>query len=340
LGDFYPRGSCTLQSIRSCQPSPACLQSEDPDRRLEGCGRVLKNDPGAGWAWVNRCAANRDKRFKAKIDDSALADCDKAIELSPTSAIAYNGRAWINYRKIDYNARAIADNTKVLELDPNYFDAYVDRGKLFVSDREYDRAIADFSRAIQLRPTIAETYNDRSYPFRKKNAHDRAIADLNKAIELDPKFVFAYRNRGEVHAEKGEFDRAIADYNKALELNPSHEPAYSYRGDALTAKGDYAGAIADYTKAISTYPTAFNYRRRAWAYFKVGKLQEGLADSEKALEGLHAGDGEAWDVRAHILEALGRREEAITLFRRAVSLSIHDKRQRSLDALKRLGATP
>jgi tetratricopeptide (TPR) repeat protein len=315
-----------------------CTQREDADRRLQGCSQVLQADPRAGWAWVNRCAANRDKGFKSKADDAALADCDRAIELSPTSAAAYNGRAWVYYRKIDYNARAIADNTKALQLDPSYFDAYVDRGKVHVSNRSYDLAIADFSKAIELKPSVAQTYNDRGYPYRARGAYDRAIADFTKAIELDAKFVFAYRNRGEVYAEKGDYDRAIADYDKALQIDSNHGPAYSYRGDALVAKGDYAAAIADYTKAISRYPFASDYRRRAWAYFKVGRLNEALADSDKGIEGLHINDGEALDVRAHILEALGRRDEAIALFRRAVTLSLHNQRQRSMDALKRLGA--
>ena len=47
---------------------------------------------------------------------------------------------------------------------------------------------------------------------------------------------------------------------------------------------------------------------------------------------------ETLDTRGHILEALGRREEAIADFRRA--LSIEPRLGGSRDALKRLGATP
>ena len=49
-------------------------------------------------------------------------------------------------------------------------------------------------------------------------------------------------------------------------------------------------------------------------------------------------DSSALDTRGHIFEALGRREEAIADFRRA--LAIDPGMQESKDALKRLGAAP
>ena len=49
-------------------------------------------------------------------------------------------------------------------------------------------------------------------------------------------------------------------------------------------------------------------------------------------------DSPALDTRGHIPETPGRREEAIADFRRA--LEIDSSRQRSRDALQRLGAAP
>jgi tetratricopeptide (TPR) repeat protein len=47
---------------------------------------------------------------------------------------------------------------------------------------------------------------------------------------------------------------------------------------------------------------------------------------------------QALDTRAHILEALGRREDAIAAFRRA--LAIEPRLSGSREGLKRLGASP
>ena len=76
---------------------------------------------------------------------------------------------------------------------------------------------------------------------------------------------------------------------------------------------------------------------RAWVDFKAGRAAEGLADAEASLK-LKPNAAQALDTRGHILEALGRREEAIADFRRA--LAIEPRLSGSRDGLKRLGATP
>ncbi|MGO9486580.1 MAG: tetratricopeptide repeat protein [Rhodomicrobium sp.] len=79
------------------------------------------------------------------------------------------------------------------------------------------------------------------------------------------------------------------------------------------------------------------YNGRAWAYFKAGKAAQGLPDAEKSLE-LRPNDPGTLDTRGSIFEALGRREEAIGDFRRA--LSKDPTKQSSKDGLKRLGVEP
>jgi Tfp pilus assembly protein PilF len=53
---------------------------------------------------------------------------------------------------------------------------------------------------------------------------------------------------------------------------------------------------------------------------------------------LRLDDASALDTRAHIFETLGRREEATSYFRRALSRDPNQKE--SAEGLKRLGAAP
>jgi Tetratricopeptide repeat len=62
------------------------------------------------------------------------------------------------------------------------------------------------------------------------------------------------------------------------------------------------------------------YNNRAWAYFNAGKAAQGLPDAERSLQ-LLPNNAHLLDTRGHIFEALGRREEAITDFRRALSIN-------------------
>ena len=62
-----------------------------------------------------------------------------------------------------------------------------------------------------------------------------------------------------------------------------------------------------------------------------------VPDAERSLQ-LLPNNAHLLDTRGHIFEALGRREEAIADFRRA--LSINPKLEASREGLKRLGASP
>jgi tetratricopeptide (TPR) repeat protein len=83
--------------------------------------------------------------------------------------------------------------------------------------------------------------------------------------------------------------------------------------------------------------SAWAYNARAWAYFKAGKAVQGLPDAEKSLE-LRPNDAETLDTRGSIFETLGRKEEAIADFRKA--LRINSNLESSKEGLKRLGVSP
>src|SRR6266481_6790746 len=101
-----------------------------------------------------------------------------------------------------------------------------------------DGAIAAYSRAIELNPNYTEAYNNRGNVKGAKEDHDGAIADLNHAIELNPKYAKAYYNRGNVKGDKGDHDGAIADFDRAIELDPKYTDSYNKRRNAKRAKGD------------------------------------------------------------------------------------------------------
>ena len=179
---------------------------------------------------------------------------------------------------------AIADNTKAIELRPDYFEAYYNRGlsKLYLKD--YYGAIADFTKSIELNPND-ETYNNRGIAKAYLKDYYGAIADHTKAIELDPNNASAYSGRGLIKSDLKDYYGAIADYTKAIELNPDNASAYRDRGVAKGNLEDYYGAIADNTKAIELRPDyfeAYSNRGNNKAYLK--DYYGAIADYTKAIE--------------------------------------------------------
>ena len=120
------------------------------------------------------------------------------------------------------------------------------QGNFLMTLRQIDEAIERYSCAIKLNPNYTDAYNNRGVAYGKQDDCDRALANFDIAIDLNPNYAAAYYNRGGTYSDKGDYDLAITDYTKAIQLNPDYASAYNNRGVAYSDKGDYDLAITDY----------------------------------------------------------------------------------------------
>ena len=211
-------------------------------------------------------------RIKLEKTEEAIAELNKAVELNPGYAHAYNYRGIaLALHKGEYDL-ALVDLNKAIELNPGYTDAYNNRGIVYqgivyamgydvynvegLSVQEgkalYDKkAIADFSKVIELNPGDIKTYLNRGQAYSKNTQYDRAIAYFNKLIELNPGHVEAYLNRGQAYGGNDQYDLAGADFSKTVELDPTNAEAYFYRAVIHYYKKEYDRAWEDVHKAQS-----------------------------------------------------------------------------------------
>jgi tetratricopeptide (TPR) repeat protein len=127
--------------------------------------------------------------------------------------------------------------------------AYYNRGVDYTGMGQRARAIADYSKAIRLDPKYAEPYNNRGYLYIETHSDRRARRDLNTAIRLDPRYQDAYVNRAKTYLGAGDGKHALADLNTAVRLDPRDWIAYYDRGVLRRVLGDDAGSKADLAKA-------------------------------------------------------------------------------------------
>ena len=81
------------------------------------------------------------------------------------------------------HARAIADHTEAIRLDPKDAFAYYNRAKSHMDAGDFDRAIADFTEAIRLDPKkSSRAYCNRGSAYEQKGEHNRAIEFFKKSI--------------------------------------------------------------------------------------------------------------------------------------------------------------
>ncbi|WP_341531444.1 tetratricopeptide repeat-containing serine protease family protein (plasmid) [Nostoc sp. UHCC 0302] len=222
-----------------------------------------------------------DKYKKGDLQ-GALADLNQAIKINPNFANAYNNRGVVRDELGDKQG-AITDLNQAIKINPNFANAYNNRGNTHALLGDKQRAIADYNQAIKINPNLADAYNNRGLARAQLGDKQGAIEDYNQAIKINPNLALAYNNRGAIRFELGDKQAAITDYNQAIKINPNFAYAYKNRGTARDELGDKQGAIEDFNQAIKINPNYANaYFNRGFLRANLGDKQGAIADYQKA----------------------------------------------------------
>ncbi|MGK7874000.1 MAG: tetratricopeptide repeat protein, partial [Xenococcaceae cyanobacterium] len=92
-----------------------------------------------------------------------------------------------------------------IPINPNYTDAYNNRGNARYYLGEYQASIEDYTEAIRINPTDADAYNKRGNARYYLGEYQAAIEDYNQAIRINPNDAAAYNNRGIARDDLGEY---------------------------------------------------------------------------------------------------------------------------------------
>jgi serine/threonine protein kinase len=198
-------------------------QLKDVSGALADLDKAIKLDPKNSLAYYNRGAV---KNLKKPSDISgALADYNKAIELDPKIFFAYINRAQLKHK---------LSNLKGFKRLKLWAGNYIGRGRVELSD--ISGALADYSKAIELDPEYADAYYQRGWL--KEDKLDNipgALADYSKAIELNPEFAHAYYNRGKLRKNKiKDSTGAIQDFRRAASLYRQQDGTSKFIGYSIT----------------------------------------------------------------------------------------------------------
>lgn len=144
-----------------------------------------------------------------------------AVLMSGKSALnTSNATANVNAANSDAIVQPAADDAAIRASKEFYRQA----DELYAR-KKFDAAIEKYTLAIELNPNDYALYNNRGAAYHATREYQKAIADYTKAAELNPYHFSAYNNRGAAYEDIGDIQRAVADYQKALELDPENKLA-------------------------------------------------------------------------------------------------------------------
>jgi tetratricopeptide (TPR) repeat protein len=256
---YLNRGSAySDRGVANSEPNDYTLAIKDFNKAIE----LAKGNAIAAYAYYNRGNAYfRDNQF-----DLAKKDYDFVINnLLPDYAEAYNARALVftNNNNKDDDTKALSDFNKAIELNPNFIDAYYNRGKYYGRSGDSISAISDFELLIKIDPSNYEYYYylalSAGQQWIKTNEtqedyYNLALQNLNKCIEINDTFVEAYLDRGSLYGMKHNFTDGVNDYSQVIALDPNNVKAYYFRGLAYMTYGYKDEAISDFQKVLQLNP--------------------------------------------------------------------------------------
>lgn len=128
-------------------------------------------------------------------------------------------------------------------------DVYAN-GVELLKDKDYQTALLEFNRALKIDPDYAEAYFQRGQCKIALNLWAEADRDLNMALRMKPEFPEAYFARGAVRFENDDFMRAMADYNQCIRLKYREGECHYKRAKCKIRMGDGKGACDDFDRSV------------------------------------------------------------------------------------------
>ena len=83
----------------------------------------------------------------------------------------------------EYDSAEILMN-KAIEIDPDYAEAYLERGALFLTRREIKNSISDFKTALKIDPNYTDAIYNLGYVYFQLKNYDQAKKYFEKAISV------------------------------------------------------------------------------------------------------------------------------------------------------------
>ncbi len=217
--------------------------STGEDRQL--FDRAISSGYEDTWAYYFRALTE----IRDGMDEQAINDLNRAIELKDDFALAYHERAGIRRRRGDLQGSHF-DYQRSVSSDPDFALAYNNMGSVKILMGDYAGAIKDYSRALELDPELLVALNNRGYARFFTEDREGALQDFNAAITSGAQLSQVKLNKASLLAEQGQMVPALALLDETLQEYPDEALLYLNRGLVRELTGDLGGACEDWHMAI------------------------------------------------------------------------------------------
>jgi tetratricopeptide (TPR) repeat protein len=286
------------------------------DEAIAAFEEAIRCKPGAPEAHTYLGLALVDKGSLGRAE----AAYNKAIELAPTYALAWNARGVLYHNHLRQRDKAVADFKEACRLQPSDEQAHENLARALLLQGKIDEAIAAYQKTIALVPADPVAQMKLGLALAQKDRFDDAIAAYRLAIRLKSDDPLVHYYLGVVLEKKGKPDEAIAEYRASLRLRPNSAQTHCALANTLRDKGAWKQAAIEYEEALRLKPgSAMTHFQLGVAYHRQGQWLLAMAAYQQAVR-LEPGYVEAHLNLGMILETINRTSEAIASYEEALRL--------------------
>jgi Flp pilus assembly protein TadD len=148
--------------------------------------------------------------------------------------------------------RAIQAYQKVIELDPNYIEAYNNLGIIYQEIGKMEDALRAYQKAVQINPRYEKAHNNMGIIFYLKGEDEKAMEAFNKALSINPNHIGSHIHLGTLYKKKGQMEKGIESYQKALTIDPHHGETHYNLGLLYEQVGNRELAVLHYQQFIQS----------------------------------------------------------------------------------------
>uniref|UniRef100_A0ACB8FP02 Uncharacterized protein n=1 Tax=Sphaerodactylus townsendi TaxID=933632 RepID=A0ACB8FP02_9SAUR len=233
------------------------------DAAIECYTKGMNADPYNPVLPTNRASAF----FRMKKYSVAESDCNLALAINKNYTKAYSRRGAARFALQNFMG-AKEDYEKVLELDPNNFEAKSELRKIeqaVMSKENSQSEETDNYKSVQTieeikqidmeqlkQKAIAE--KDLGNGYFKEGKYEAAVECYTRGIAADGTNALLPANRAMAYLKIQKYEEAEKDCCQALLLDSSYSKAYARRGTARGALGKLEEAIQDFEMVLKLEP--------------------------------------------------------------------------------------
>jgi tetratricopeptide (TPR) repeat protein len=291
----------------------ASLLEKDPALAEQQALEILKPYPNDANGLTLLGAAKRlQRRF-----DEALKTLRMAQKRAPDFAMAHQ-EIGLTLMAMDRAGEAIEALRKAVELQPKMPIAWKALGDILAAQGNKKASREAFRQHLVSTVKNSELVEAGDHLFAGKLAKAEALC--REVLKKDPLDVSAIRMLATIGIKLGRYADAEKLLTRCLELAPDFHLARNDYANALSKQQQYEPALAEIEKLLVIEPDNPNHLMlKASVLVNIGKFQQAIDIYDRVLS-QYSKQPRAYQSYGHALKTVGRLDDAIAAYRRAIEL--------------------